>query len=1052
MTTDMKNLEVTGDLKASVGVDGKRPDGHIPDRSRHRVYNLAGNGRMCYPHLETPTQVGIVQETSDRFCDLAIESYTAFLRDATILKGVFETDHFLNFGSEKYFIKLNLSQNTWFGLSYDVTSSVIKLSDGSELPNNLFRPCKVLHADNFFLYCESVSEYGTTDMLLGDSYHVVSVIEKFEHLLFLKKLLYRFYFSKIGDSLFLMSCCNNSLFGEIGVATFDSLFSSTVHVGRVSFKLAQKACIETLTFSKSTEIYNKYGVIVRRLALDAQVHDLAHINNVIFVCFVFNVYVKENIVFNALTCFAPVLARSFSIQDDLNVLQAMLMQREAHISLATRLSIFLFVLFLINVLCIYYLNFNVLWSALIWVVFLSAGYLIYTLLCLFRRTINDGFHTVESRVCGCIFVLFLVSEFVIAFTNVPIVYLFYAWILFFFVCFSCYLYSKSKVFKSSVQQMFIALRIPAVCMAISESKDLRPGNVIQYISGRCEECNDGAFVYERCLHDNCSIASGCVHNAYRAAATRQCKSFPVKVVPRTFIDWCGYCMKLLIKVSDVQCIDSKDWALRFGGAKTRDYLKAVNESFQKGDQQKSNRFKAFVKREVILGKKDEVQSEYDPRFIVSTQPELSAAIGPWIYTASKILAGCWGTGTCKYAKIIPVKNIHYTSGYNKSDLGKLFDETVEIVGGNPSVMNCDFSRYDGHLQGVHLEAERELYNFLFGNAELNKMLKKQDKRSGIISGAKGESLFCTLEGGRKSGDQNTSVGNSFLNVCMQLYCLSFYVDPFQLLEDDKLVMWVMGDDCLLFFSDKVTPPNLKAYKESMLLVGCEIKAEYVNKMDVNYCSNVFVPASPHTVACQLPGKNICKAYVTTSLWGEKKVRAWLKQQSLMYAQDFSHFPWLADYHKSIHKCYADSVAKAPVSVHDGDSRFKHVAYSFAPTAITEVWVTRRYGVSPLTYKSVEEFLSSTLAYAMVQKDVYDKGRDWSLKIDGCQPTLVPESLLPPPPVACKKKSPKDRNEKKVDDPILSVFGITNDCKPFVYLEKDTLPPIIDDVVDNDDLT
>lgn len=515
--------------------------------------------------------------------------------------------------------------------------------------------------------------------------------------------------------------------------------------------------------------------------------------------------------------------------------------------------------------------------------------------------------------------------------------------------------------------------ITASCMPCGP-KVLAPGNFCQYVPGSCTEPSCRAFVYAPCAYMYCTVPMNCEHNAYRAAATRQCADWKGKVCPKQFRVYSRYLNHVTLKVQNVNIIDSKVWAARFKSRKAIMYGDAVKNEDLIADKEVVLNFKAMIKTEVSLGKVTDgntFNANYDPRFIVSTDPSMGAIIGPKIYTVSKILSAAWSKGGCSYADVTPFEGIHYTSGYNKTDLGQLFDETLEIVGQDCVIFIDDFSRMDGHIQDVHIKAENDMYDYLLHDEAFLRELTKMFVRKGVIVCNVQVILRCALFWRRKSGDMNTSVGNSKLNTDMHGFSFNHFFDFVDYLFQRRIVIWVMGDDFAMFIRNGTIMPTIRSYVAVMAQVGMEAKPRFVSPSEFQYCSNVFIPAKPHTIATQLPGRNLCKAYVSTHKYGTGAAESWVKQQSVSYRQDYGHVPFMNAYHNIIYDSCRNARSRSFV-LDDDDRAEKHVSGAVYPSDETVHWLTERYGMPPTmpsSYADLESWLSSDFVEAVIRRDV-----------------------------------------------------------------------------------
>lgn len=98
-----------------------------------------------------------------------------------------------------------------------------------------------------------------------------------------------------------------------------------------------------------------------------------------------------------------------------------------------------------------------------------------------------------------------------------------------------------------------------------------------------------------------------------------------------------------------------------------------------------------------------------------------------------------------------------------TELRVLWDEMRD-----PVAVGIDASRFDASVDKGMLEFEHSLYNALFHDKELRRLLRMQLVNRGVARCHDGVIKY-TVTGGRGSGDMNTSLGNSFI-MCAIVWC------------------------------------------------------------------------------------------------------------------------------------------------------------------------------------------------------------------------------------------------------------------------------------------
>jgi len=234
----------------------------------------------------------------------------------------------------------------------------------------------------------------------------------------------------------------------------------------------------------------------------------------------------------------------------------------------------------------------------------------------------------------------------------------------------------------------------------------------------------------------------------------------------------------------------------------------------------------FIKSEVMSATKKLDASGHDmgrafsaPRGIQALAKAVAnIALGPYMTALSKGLAESFQVGGI-YA------TFGYTAGRTPEEIGAWYDHMVNA--GYKFVEN-DFSSFDatqGH--GAHY-AEMSLYEKFPGGPAVQKALARQKFTKGFSM------WFCyTLKYTRKSGDQNTSLGNSIINMLFHAYALcSLGVTDYYML--------VMGDDNLIAFKAGIPPADLAAGVGAMAhQFGLSSKCEA--REFPTFCSGDFMP-------------------------------------------------------------------------------------------------------------------------------------------------------------------------------------------------------------------
>jgi len=174
---------------------------------------------------------------------------------------------------------------------------------------------------------------------------------------------------------------------------------------------------------------------------------------------------------------------------------------------------------------------------------------------------------------------------------------------------------------------------------------------------------------------------------------------------------------------------------------------------------------AFVKKEnTRMGSVvNMVQENYkDPRLIQFRKYPYTLRLATWLKPMEHRLMGLKPRGK-RMAEWFPVGERLIAKGLNPKGCALLL-EKVRSHFSNPVEIGWDGKRWDAHVSVNALKVEHLVYYIMSGkNRELSRLLSYQLVGSGWTRGGhKYKSV-----GSRRSGDQNTGIGNSLIHVMLQ---------------------------------------------------------------------------------------------------------------------------------------------------------------------------------------------------------------------------------------------------------------------------------------------
>nr|UQB76158.1 RNA polymerase [Flumine tombus-like virus 8] len=180
-----------------------------------------------------------------------------------------------------------------------------------------------------------------------------------------------------------------------------------------------------------------------------------------------------------------------------------------------------------------------------------------------------------------------------------------------------------------------------------------------------------------------------------------------------------------------------------------------------------------------------IKSDPAPRLIQFPNPRYSLELMTYLKCSEK-----------KFMRAIDAvwKEPTVMSGYNCEVLGlHMFQKWNQYV--RPVAVPLDFSRFDQHTSRKALEYEFKFYQAAFpGDEHLQELLSWQLHPEGIAVAGDGAIAYDCPEGGRGSGQINTSMGNKLI-VCGLMW---EYLQEIGL----NASLANMGDDCVLFFEQE----------------------------------------------------------------------------------------------------------------------------------------------------------------------------------------------------------------------------------------------------------
>lgn len=334
------------------------------------------------------------------------------------------------------------------------------------------------------------------------------------------------------------------------------------------------------------------------------------------------------------------------------------------------------------------------------------------------------------------------------------------------------------------------------------------------------------------------------------------------------IDWCLKFKEK--KLQKVFMYSFEEWLTHLLPAKRKKYSPHELADF---DPTVAGMYTFFVKLELIPKYDNVTTSLKAPRVISEANAKAVAATGPYFYSLSKNVAKIYNN-SYKYC---------YCSGMNALQVGdwmtNMLTHVLQHIGiEDPLFLENDFSTFDKCEHEPMCDLEYQMYLIMFDlensdrkDERFRKYVRAQKNTHGMN---KDKTIEYWVTGTRKSGDNNTSIGNSLINFNMQKF----------LYGDIPFAIIFLGDDSLTIIDKK----NLDyARKQSSLFedLGYEAKLKWsTNLAEVEFCSSLFLPllGGKYLLIPKL-GRFIAKHGFSISVVAKNDPRGFMREIAIAYS-------------------------------------------------------------------------------------------------------------------------------------------------------------------------
>lgn len=225
----------------------------------------------------------------------------------------------------------------------------------------------------------------------------------------------------------------------------------------------------------------------------------------------------------------------------------------------------------------------------------------------------------------------------------------------------------------------------------------------------------------------------------------------------------------------------------YSGPKRKLYERAVEELNVRCVRRTDSRVKAFIKKEKQQAKSG---SRYlgnlelpVPRIIQPRNPVYNVELGRYTRAIEEDVYRCLANMFSQRHAVL--------KGLNSEEQASVIVEEWSKYD-NPVAVGLDASRFDQHCSVEALEFEHSVYNGVFKDPQLAKLLRWQLDYRLTARSDSGDRFSCKVRGCRASGDMNTGLGNCLLMCCM----VHSYISQRQI----RASLINNGDDCVVIMS------------------------------------------------------------------------------------------------------------------------------------------------------------------------------------------------------------------------------------------------------------
>lgn len=314
----------------------------------------------------------------------------------------------------------------------------------------------------------------------------------------------------------------------------------------------------------------------------------------------------------------------------------------------------------------------------------------------------------------------------------------------------------------------------------------------------------------------CQVHRGCVHNELTALYGRVLGAVP-EPTPDGISDLRSSLRRISFMMRKRREFERLSYEVvlePYSGAKRTRYLRAAEELLFEPVEKRDARVTAFVKAE-----KRQSADRKDPRLIQFRTPKYNLELATYLKPVEHAILRHRGPRRGVRRSFVIAK------GRDSVERAALIKEKWDQFS-EPVCVSLDAKRFDKHVSPEALQAEHSVYNAVYSDPYLAKLLNWQVKNKGkTMNGIK-----YRVTGNRMSGDYNTGMGNCLLMAAMtESFLMSLGLKRWDYFAD--------ADDCLVFIERVDLQRLLDNVKPGFLRFGQEVRIEDVahEYWDIRHC-------------------------------------------------------------------------------------------------------------------------------------------------------------------------------------------------------------------------